>query len=76
MQNIIIEVYLLKIFLKATSYIYKWCHYRKTNFNQLDIIVFYVVIISPAIVSQLYEKSMWYGENVMWGGCTSISSAC
>ena len=29
-----------------------------------------------AIVSQFYEKSMWCGQNVMWCGCSSISSEC
>ena len=47
-------------------------YYRQTIFNQLSIMVSYLDII----VSQFYEKSMWCGLNVMWGGCASISSAC
>ena len=29
-----------------------------------------------AIVLQFYEKSQWWGLNVMWGGCASILSSC
>ena len=34
----------------------------------------YVDIIGLCHGVQFYEKSMWCGINVMWGGITSISS--
>ena len=67
----IIEVYILKYYFES-HFIYKWRYYRQTILNQLNIMVAYVNIIGYTIVSQFYEKSMWCGINVVWGGCPSI----
>ena len=71
----IVEVYLLKCYFES-HIIYKWCYYRQIIFNELNIMVSYVDIMVYAIGSQFYDKYMWCGLNFIWGGCTSISSAC
>ena len=62
--------------MKATSYIndaiIKKSLINKFYVPYVDIIMVYA-IGSVAILSEI---SMWYGLNVMWGGITSITSAC
>ena len=36
----------------------------------------YIDIIGLCHSVVFYEKSMWCVVNIMWGGCTAISSAC
>ena len=72
----IIKKYLLLKYYFEGLLIYNWRYYRQTIFNQLYILVFYVDIICLCHSVANYEKSMWCGLNVMWGGCASISSTC
>ena len=52
----IIEVYLLKSYFES-HFIYKWCYYRQTIFNQLNMIV---LCHSVAILVEIY---------LMWPRC-------